>query len=282
MKLRKGALPKQIIEQLIMAEFIQNAELKNVKPASLDLSISDEIYLVKGVFLPRPEEEAYQAFKNLIIHKHNLAEPLAANKTYLARLSEKLNLPSSVYAYANPKSTSGRNNIQARLIADGVARYDSLPAGFSGDLWIVITPKSFPVLLSPGNTLNQLRFFTGDTRFDAFELEIAYKQFSLLFDKQKKFLAYEDLKINDYDGSLILTIDLKTELIGWKAINTLQVLDFSKINYYEPSGFFEPLYPLKNNQMVLKQNEFYVLSTKERLRVPPDLAAEMAAVDERS
>ena len=143
----KGTLPSQTIIELIRAGFIQDAKEENVRPASLDLSISDEIYAVEGIFQPEKGETVRKLLSKLNKQKHSLAKPLLHEQIYLVRLNEKLELPHSVYGFFNPRSTSGRIDLHVRLIADGVARYDSISPGFAGELWVFVIPKTFPICL---------------------------------------------------------------------------------------------------------------------------------------
>ena len=56
---KTGALPSQMIGEMMNAGFISGTEKieNNINPASLDLSISEEIYRVEGIFQPRPNEK---------------------------------------------------------------------------------------------------------------------------------------------------------------------------------------------------------------------------------
>lgn len=146
----------------------------------------------------------------------------------LARLQESLALPQSVYGYANPKSTSGRNDIHVRLQADGIQRFDSAGIkGFEGSLWTLITPNSFRVKLHPGDSLLQMRFFNHDTRFTTEqEIEVAYQKYKLLFDSKRKFIPYSGIRIKDFDGSLILTVNLDRDLVAYRCEGSGKVLDF--------------------------------------------------------
>ncbi|HET8574695.1 MAG TPA: 2'-deoxycytidine 5'-triphosphate deaminase [Candidatus Paceibacterota bacterium] len=280
-----GALPSQLIREMTEAGFITGAEQKNIRPSSLDLSISDEVYEVEGIFQPRPGESIRDLLKLIQKKKHSLESPLLKGKMYLARLSESLKLPKHVYGYCNPKSTSGRLDTHVRVLADGVPRYDAVtPEGFSGELWIVILPNSFSVKMLPGQTLSQVRFFTGDTRFDELRFEIAMERYRLLWRKKREIpLAYDELKIRDNDGSAILTLGLTDEVLGYRCRvkDPDMVLDLSKIGYYRPEDFFEP-FQCEDGYLSLKRGEFYILSTNEAVRVPPELACEMVPMDERS
>lgn len=285
-----GALPSQDILQMVDAGMIVGAERANVNPASLDLSISDEVYRVEGIFQPRANERVADLLKSIRAFPHNLTTPLERGVTYLARFEEKFDLPETVYGYCNPKSSTGRNDIHVRVIANGVQRYDAItPVGYKGDLWVAIIPRSFPVLLSKRATLSQVRFFNQDTRLDELDLELSMNRLGLLWDRDGKRFTHRDLKISDRDGSVILTVDLsgwaavgeEEEIVGWECRGVNKVFDFSDRDYV-PRDFFEPIKKRDDGYIHLKQGGFYILSTAECVRVHPELACEMASMDERS
>lgn len=280
--MKKGSLPSQTILDLMKAGFIRGASTDNVRPSSLDLSLSAEVYEVEGIFQPRPGEKVRELL-NLIRKKpFSWDKLLVPGQAYLARLNETLSLPENVYGYCNPKSTSGRIDAHVRLVADNVARYDSVtPAGWRGELWVSIIPKTFPIKIATNQTLNQLRFFNSDTRLNNLELEIAFQQYQLLWRLSGKPLSYHEIKVRDNDGSVILTLDLSGEVIGYRSKHTGEAIDLAQIKHYRSSKFFEPI-KKKNGHVYLKKGEFYILSTAEAVRVPPELACEMVTMDERS
>jgi dCTP deaminase len=278
---KKGALPSQMIHELIAAGCITGAKDENVKPSSLDLSISSEIYKVEGIFQPKKHETVRQVLDQIKKNKHSLTKPLERDQMYLIRLNEKLDLPETVYAFCNPKSTSGRIDVHVRLIADGMSRYDSIKPGWKGELWISIVPKTFPVKLYDGVSLNQLRFFNQDTRLNDMELEIAVKRYKLLWRQKGEAYDYSEIKVRDNDGSVILTLDLENEILGYEGVISDNVVDLEKIKFYDHKKFFKPV-KKKNGYLYLKKGAFYILSTHEAIKVPPELACEMVPMDERS
>ncbi|MEX1027832.1 MAG: 2'-deoxycytidine 5'-triphosphate deaminase [Candidatus Paceibacterota bacterium] len=280
---KKGAIASQTITEMIRSGFILGAEEHNVRPASLDLSLSDEVYAVGGVFQPKPGETVREVLDLIEKEPHNLSKPLRREQMYIARLNETLALPESVYGFCNPKSTTGRLDIHARLIADGVPRYDSVtPSGWAGELWVSIVPKTFPIKTEAGQSLNQLRFFNADTRLDQLELEMAMKRDELIWNPESKQpYSYEELLVRDNDDSLILSLDGMNDLIGYRGIAGDEPIDLAKIGGYSAADFFEPV-EKDNGYIYLKQNEFYILSTREGVKVQPNLACEMAPMDERS
>ena len=169
-----GVLPHQTLKDMVSAGYLSGVSEKNIRPGSIDLTLSKEAYVVSGIFQPRINETIKELLPKIGAVSHDLSKPLEANKIYLIRLKEYFSLPESVYGYANPKSTSGRLDMHVRLLADRIPRYDSLYKGFVGELWISVTPKSFPILLSEDQSLNQINLFNADTRLSDLELGIAF------------------------------------------------------------------------------------------------------------
>ncbi len=280
-----GAVPMQMIEEMIDGGFIRNADKANIQPASLDLMISDEIYRLRGGFIPKPGEKILDAAKRLDTPEvYDISKPLEVGVTYLVRIKEYLKLPKTIYAYTNPKSSSGRIDLLVRMLADGVPKYDAADVrGYGGKLWALITPNSFRVLLSPNDTLLQMRFFNEDTRFKSEEeLEINYQKYRLMYDQNGKFIKYSSIKNNDMDGTLTLTVNLDADQVGWRCEKSQDVLDFSKRNYYDPEIFFQPIYKPKKGILTLHKEDFYILFTKEIVKVPAELATEMKPIDTRT
>ena len=283
-----GAIPSQKIREMIRNGYIKNTDEKNIQPASLDLEISDEAYQMKGTFLPRLGEKIYNIVRNGISRKIDLASPLEKNKIYWVKIKEELNLPKEFFALSSNKSSTGRINIQARLLADGVprfnrihSRYSENPNSYQGSLWIEIIPRSFSIKLAAGDKLNQLRFFNNHSHLSIEELKDYYLKYKLLFDKDENFIQSKEIKIRDDDTTLILSIDLlnNKKIIGYKAILSDKILEFQKIGYYNSEDFFQPIFAPENGYLILEKNEFYIFSTKEFVRVPTQFAAEMIAYD---
>lgn len=278
---KNGALPYQTIIQMVEAGHIKGSQKANIRPASLDLSISDEIYEVEGIFQPRIGETVRDVLAHLNKKKHPMSEPLEIEQMYLVKLNETMKLPQTVYGFCNPKSTTGRNDVHVRVLVDGVARYDALPHGWEGELWMAIIPKSFRIKLTKGQTLSQLRLFNQDTRLDNLELELAMGQHELLWRPDGSVMKFEDVKVRDNDSSIILTLDLAADILGYEAIATKEVLDLSKVAAHDAKKFFKPI-KKSGGFVYLKKGHFYILSTLESVKIPPHLACEMVPMDERS
>jgi dCTP deaminase len=274
---RQGAIPFQLIREMMQSGYIRDAKPEHIQPASLDLSVTADIYRMRGSYLPRKGERIEDIVKRGSLFPHPADRPLEQNGIYLIRLGESLALPPGVHATSSNKSSSGRINLRGRLLADGVPRFDDIPAGYAGTLWIEVSPKSFPVLLHPGDRINQIRFFHGDARLSAFEHRLAYDRFGLLRDAVGRRLPADDDRLG---SGVTMTVDLTThDIIGWKAKTTpWAVLDTAKFDH-DPQEFFEPVPRPKSGELVLRPEAFYILATKERILTPPTYATEMAAYD---
>src|ERR1700749_3438042 len=132
-----------------------------IQPASLDLRLGPEAFRLRASFLPGRAAGVRERLESLSPERISLAGEgavLEKGIVYLAPLAERLALPATLSGAANPKSSTGRLDIFTRLIVDRGAAFDEAPAGYSGPLWVEISPRSFSVRVREGSRLNQLRF----------------------------------------------------------------------------------------------------------------------------
>lgn len=277
MNFAKGAFPSQYIRQMMQDGQITGADEAAIQPATLDLTISDEIYRMKGVFLPRQNEEIADIIKDGTLYKYDLNNPLECGAIYLIRLNEQLNLNPDIFAYANNKSSTGRINLQVRLISNGVAQFDKVPPGYKGNLWVIVSPKSFSVKLYPGDRLNQILFFNDDMRVQDEEYDELNDRFGLLRDSQGEIIHTDHMGGHYHD--IPMTINLEQDVVGYKCTPSAgKILDFHRFDH-KPGDFFEPIPRPRDHGLVLNDAEFYILSTIEYIRIPNDYAVEMIAYD---
>lgn len=278
MSRKRGALPSQTIKDLIRADCIINATEANVQPASLDLTLSHEIYRMQGVDVPHHGEKVIALAKRFgSLHGSSIFE---RGTTYLVRLRERLELLPDVYGFVNPKSTTGRLDLHVRLLADGVPRLDTVPLGYQGELWLYVTSHSFAIKADEGTALTQLRLFTEDARLDHVDTTIALREHKLLWSPKGKAYSDKEIKITDRDGTLILTIDTTSRRVGWRARRAAPLLNMNARGEYEPEDFFEPV--KTRHGVLFLDRGFYILSSRERVRIPPHLACEMQPTDDKA
>jgi dCTP deaminase len=277
-----GALPSQLIKQISNLKQITSLEKplkdKAIQPASADLSVDSWGYCVKSTFLPKESEKVADVVKKYQLFPVDLSNGFVLNtgSTYVFKLNERLNLSEDIFAYTSPKSSTGRVNLWVRTLADNVARLDRIPAGYKGPLYVMVSPKSWPVILKKNESLNQIRFFKSEVNLSDFELKLLHQEIGLLYDKNGK-----KIETNGFisDNGILLTADLQQKVIAYQAKGTVNILDLAKRNYYSLEDFFRPIYGSKDAELILEQGSFYLLSSYEYVRVPIDYSAEMVAYD---
>lgn len=204
---------------------------------------------------------------------------LEPNRPYLIPLLEELRLPDGVRAKANPKSSTGRLDVFTRVITDGTNRFDEIPAGYHGQLFLEVVPRSFTVKVEELLSLNQLRLVVGDARVRDPDLPGVHGDFPLLYTSAGDMIAADELQISD---GVFLGVDLagpSSRIVGYRAKKNSHRLDLTKLRHYRWRDYWEPVYPERGGSIVLEPEIFYLLLSRERVCVPPDYAAEMMAYD---
>lgn len=247
---------------------------EQIQPASLDLTIGDEGYSVPGSMLPLFDEDVEAIVTKYRRRRLDLSSPevLVRGEVYVVRLRESLALPKGVAAYANNKSSTGRIDVQTRLLTSGSARYDRVRAGYSGALWLEIIPKSFDIVLREGVSLNQAIFFEGRDVLGAQALAVLEAERPLLFTPA-------GVPLSRRDDEVLMTLDLEQDVVGWRARKSYRPLDLAKIGGNDATDFFDAIPRPKDGALFLSREAFYVFSTYEHLVVPPAYAVEMLPYD---
>ncbi len=275
-----GILPAQGIQALIAEGSIASqpdglAEL--VQPASLDLTLGPVAYRVRASFLPGKSATVAERVEALNMHSLDLTKEavLEVGCVYIVPLNERLALPPKVWGLANPKSSTGRLNVFTRLIVDGASEFDRVPGGYEGPLYAEIAPNAFSIKVRQGDRLNQLRFKRGSRVLS----DHAHRR----LDRQYQVFSTPEGSEAEVREGLVFTVDLSGEndagLAGFRAKRHAGVVDIGQINAYDPREFWEPLAPSHEKSLILDPNEFYILASREFVRVPPDCAAEMVPYD---
>lgn len=272
-----GALPIQLLRELIESKAIVGVDESCLQPSSIDLIANGQIFRMRGSLLPREGESVRDMMMQGVIEQVHSPFVLRRNDVYLYELCTFLNLPSSVYGRVSSKSSTGRVDIRCRLLADGVSRYDYIPKGYRGGIWIEIVPKSFDVRVSGKQRLNQLRLFSGNARLSMLEHELIFDKFGLLRSRKGDKL---DSKYHIDDKGVMMTVDLtSSDIVAYRAKRPWRTLDFNSHEKYSGEEYFEAIKRPENGELVLNPGEFYLLGTKERIIVPPNFAAEMVQYD---
>lgn len=255
------------------------------QPASLDLRLGETAYRMLSSFLPdhSPVEHnlsVQDLFRSdLVMYELDLRTSAVLEKghVYLIPLMEELALPRTLAAKTNPKSTTGRLDVFARTITDSHARFDEIRPGYKGRLYLEVVPRSFSIRVSAGLCLNQLRVVSGHPTIGDNELRTWHKADPLLYGDHAP-IPVKDLTLEE---GLFLRINLTGTdgAIGFRAKKSSQVLDLARLRHYDPTDFWEPIPRSRRETLLLEPEDFYILMSKERIRIPAEYAAEMVAYE---
>ena len=281
-----GVLNKEQLRQLCQEGFVTgvNKPDEAIDLSSINLSLSEDGFEMReGSIKPSSHPQYEHLLTNKILAKK--LDPsedgsflLSAKCTYVFKLREKLSprlLEHQFYGQATAKSSVGRVDVLARLIADGMDTYEGFDPKNkpTGALLLEITPITFDVRVMPGTSLSQLRLFYGapqDVRVRSKEL-------------------YETVLEGPGEADGTLSVDLENEKIGG-----LDVAAFCAAGIKQGS---EPI-PLWKGQkrpdpckhwrfkkasgdrLKIEHELFYILRSKERIAVPSGIAVYCRASDE--
>jgi len=252
---KNGILPRQAISALIRSGAVtasagiggDDGHPAQIQPASLDLRLGHRAYRLRASFLPGLGRKVSDDFDAVVMHEVDLTKGavLETGCVYLVPLQERLNLPADLSAAANPKSSTGRLDVFTRVITDGGEAFDAVPAGYAGPLYVEIAPRTFSVLVRPGDRLVQLRFRRGP------------------------------LVVTD---TQIVSIDLAGDgIVGYRAKRHSGLVDVAHVGGHIARDFWEPIEG-RGGSFILDPEEFYILASKEAVMIPENMAAEMAPI----
>ena len=279
-----GILPSQVIKELIRSKEIfalREVTPDQIQPASLDLRLGAKAHRVRASFLPGPERSVAETAAEFSLHEIDLSQGavLETGCVYIAQLEEQLALSGAIAGWANPKSSIGRLDVFVRLITDFATEFDRVPAGYKGPLYAEISPQTFSILARRGSCLNQLRLGRGSPTTSDAKLRAVHEEIGLVGDRPGDKPGDKKVK----KGALDLTVDLAGERasgpVGFRAKRHTALVDIDRIGVYDPAEFWDPIPATPERRLILDPNEFYILASREPVKVPPDYAAEMAAYD---
>ncbi len=269
-------LPRGILPAHVIAEFCDRGQIRlarpldheQIQPASLDLRLGAVAWRVRASFLPGPRLTVAEKLESVSLHRIDLKEGavLETGCVYIVPLQESLALPQGVAAAANPKSSTGRLDVFTRVIADRAQEFDKVPDGYDGPLYAEISPRTFPILAREGSRLSQIRFRSGPS--------LASDALIHALHAVEPLIAKGEVNIA---GGLALTVDLSPMNeggpVGFRAKRHSALVDVDKKGTLDVLDYWEPIW--QRGSLILDPDQFYILASKEAVRVPPTHAAEM-------
>ena len=275
-----GILPAQELLQLVRV----TKEIRaldpilddQIQPASIDLRLGANAYRVRASFLPGSNSTVQDKLREFTMHEMDITQGGVLEKgcVYIVPLLEQLALKHRMSALANPKSSTGRLDIFTRVITDNGAEFDRVREAYKGPLYAEISPRTFSILVRKGSKLSQLRIRRG-TPLNSDER---------LKELQQKFqLVGRQLSDDQIKNGVPITVDVHGEatggIIGYRAKNHAGLIDVDKVGHYSPGDFWDPVPAPRERGLILDPADFYILASRESVKVPPGFAAEMIAYD---
>lgn len=278
-----GVLANTQLTQLAKERYIVGAP-KNARPdaSAIDLHVADKCYELRGGsikpfgagFLRQVTESGA---KSIDLHKDG-SWHLRVGATYVFKLKETLRRfrKGPIWGQATAKSSVGRVDVLARLVVDGMfhyERFDPEDVVDTAAMFLEVTPITFCVRVRPGDSLNQLRFFYGHP--DACELK-GEEICRTCLDKDKPNLTVDlmAVDINGVQGCGFRAspLDVNQFIPLWRDENGKAITD--------PVPWWEIVPSTSEERLQIHVDKFYILRSKERLRVHQDVAVYARAIDE--
>ena len=251
-----------------------------VQASSLDLRLGAEAVRIRAGFLPG-SAGIEARLEELETSRLDLSGAdgavLEKGGVYLVPLAEELDLPAELSASFNPRSSAGRCDLFTRVLVPGHPRFNVAPAGYRGPLWLEVAPLSFPVRLREGDRLCQIRLERGRAGLTAEQLRGEYERTPLVHDADGP-VPIERVRFDD-EGGLALHLGLAgREPAGWRARLDTGVLEFGADGVHRIEEFWDPVHAI-GGHCTLPPGAFHLFASRERVAIPPHLAAEMLPVD---
>jgi len=285
----EGVLPVQEIRRLVAQGAIESRVAvhdSQFQPNSLDLRLDDRAFRTRCSFLPVADNTT-TILRGLTLADYELGPGgivLEQGCIYLIRLLEHFRLPPDLWGYTNPKSTTGRLDLFARVITETGQAFDFVPPGYSGPLYLEVITRSFPVRLRMGDSLVQLRLMRGQGGpvADA-TLAEHNDRLPMVFTETGEPIGSNELQIADGIHLSVRLHDDKGGIVGYSAQRNTGVVDLRALNH-QAQDYWDPISaPSRRRRfLILEPEEFYIFSSLERVSIPPAMCAEMVPYDPKS
>lgn len=295
-----GVLSDRQMRQLIVQRLIMNGfrDLdEQIDHSSLDLTLSDEAYeMVSGSVKPfgSRDEGPYRVhilgdsqFAKRIPSENRIYD-LNPRTTYVFKLEQQLDASrlrkSRIFGQATAKSSIGRVDVLARLIVDGMNSYEQFnPEGLehsNGDMFLEVTPMTFHVRVKVGTALNQLRLFYGEPSRAEITGEELYR--NVLIRESER--VDESLSV-DLEPTIVGTMNTSAFCAKQQLDEEASPIDLWREHSADPLGYWDIQLAEIGEQsgvrtLKIEKNAFYILKSREKIRLPKNIAVYCRAIDE--
>jgi len=286
---RPGVLSRRQIQKLGEKGIIKGLiNEKDIDPSSFDLHLGWQGWEMKGGVKCLKGEN----ISSLIANKEFTEKPhdisihpleLTENKTYLFQLKETIHFREYPYLYgrATGRSSIGRLDVLVRLLINGHPCYDEVPNGYDGELFIEITPITFPIKIQGGLPISQLRIFKGDPELNEIKAKDLMLFGELMYGKNGE-------RITNHSELSQLTLNLDSLKVDGREASAYKAqpskdsppIDLSAPKETYDSDKYWQCEKTTSGVIKIETEKFYILRSRERFRLPEDIAVYGQAVSE--
>jgi dCTP deaminase len=293
-----GVLSDRQVSRLIRKGLVLGVadEEGQIDYSSFDLTVDNIGYrMISGAIKPFGHQQA-GSYEYHILRDPQYAEKMAVRvgiydlepkQTYVFKLQQKLDAARlrqyKIFGQATAKSSIGRVDVLARLIVDGMNSYEEFtPDGIgnaNGDMFLEVTPMTFHVRIKVGFALNQLRLFYGHPTHSEIRGPELYRTVLIQEEDEGKTpdeclsLDLESVKIGGLQASAFCARSSSKSIDLWKE-NDANPLDFWTIETAKVRT------PSNIRMLEIKERAFYILRSREKIRLPKNVAVYCRAIDE--
>lgn len=265
-KLITGVQP-MIHSDLDLLDFLQMA--------SLDLPIADRVYRMSVSTVPKNGECVKTLIDRFKMYEFEIKPEgalLEHEMVYIIPLKISLSLSKEFYASFSSKSTSGRNDQSASHLSNANPEMNITVLGYEGELYLEVMPMSWHTTIYPHTALSQMRIHTADSKpLSNTELSLLHAEYGIVRDSNGN--PTDPIIAND---SLRLHLDLSVDRVGHESVrNPDNSVHLGKKELDEYDDFFRPIKKTSQGDIILHPDGFYLLATKERVFIPPNVCAVM-------
>jgi dCTP deaminase len=303
-----GVLCKRQLEKVLEDKLVYPFHLKpECDSSALDLQLGNKAWKISSSLRPstRELEKIKRESTPIEPTSDSIGDFFDFQKgtIYLVQLNEHLNLLENISGRASGKSSIGRLDVITRLLTEKSREYDVVDAGYEGGLFLLLLPQTFSIRIAPGDSLNQLRLFSGPHWASVVHCDLIRHYGREFWHVPESGVANEyeswDKVLEDIGSSTSLDptlFDLTVDLADpeypyiYRARENIDTpIDLRSSFYtkmtgggYDPQEFFEKIDIDQDNRSVtLESGHFYIMKSRERLAIPEDVAAEVIAISER-
>lgn len=228
-----------------------------LQPASFDIPITLEVYEISASFIPygiasiREYLFSHPELKRERQYDNNGGITLCDGSMYIIYLGVHLDLPDWCAGEVQTRSTAGRSDLLVSVVQEHYAQgFNHISPGYTGGLWAIVQPQSYPVRFHSGDCLCQAR---------------------MVIATRDTIPAIDYLSLN-------LAPDPHTGFSLYRSLSHYVPLIFNRIAYVKADEYWSGIrHPDGDTPFLLEPGYLYIARSIEAVIVHPDEAMDLVA-----